>query len=133
MKAFDWLSVQVEKLLSYALYGADFVFGDTSSLAYNFRIELLKLLPFIIIKSLNSFAFGVLPTIIFFSMLVSILYYIGFMTYFIGKLSWLFEISCGTSGPETVAVVGNIFIGQTESPLLIKPYLKDLTVSEVFC
>ena len=82
---------------------------------------------------MNSFAFGVLPTIIFFAMLVSILYYIGFMTYFIGKLSWLFEISCGTSGPETVAVVGNIFIGQTESPLLIKPYLKDLTVSEVFC
>ena len=49
------------------------------------------------------------------------------------QIAWLMEISCGTSGPETVSCVGNIFVGMTESPLLVRPYLKNLTQSELFC
>ena len=75
---------------------------------------------FVFGEDISSFAFGVLPIIIFFSMIISILYYVGFMPYIIGKISWLFEVSCDTSGPETTACAGNIFVGMTESPLLIR-------------
>ena len=54
------------------------------------------------------------------------------MNYIIGKVSWLFEITCGTTGPESMVVVGNIFLGQTESPLLVQPYLEDMSESEIF-
>jgi len=66
------------------------------------------------------------------SMITAMLYYIGFMNYIIGKVSWLFEITCGTTGPESMVVVGNIFLGQTESPLLVQPYLEDMSESEIF-
>jgi len=109
LEAFTWLGAQVELFLSFTDYGAMMVFGE----------------------DISSFAFGVLPIIIFFSMIISILYYVGFLPYVIGKISWLFEVSCDTSGPETTACAGNIFVGMTESPLLIRPYINDLTKSEI--
>jgi len=60
------------------------------------------------------------------------LYYVGFMNYLVAKISWLFEVTCGTTGPESMVVVGNIFLGQTESPLLVQPYLDSMTKSEIF-
>lgn len=79
------------------------------------------------------FAFRVLPSIIFFSCLMSILYYFGFLQKVVYALAWIMKRSLGTSGPETLSAAGNIFLGQTEAPLLIKPYLKKLSNSELLC
>ena len=65
-------------------------------------------------------------------MVIAVLYYTGIMPYFIKKISWIMEITCDVSGPEAIVCVGNIFVGQTESPLLIKPFIQNLTQSELF-
>ncbi|XP_052528572.1 sodium/nucleoside cotransporter 1-like isoform X3 [Tympanuchus pallidicinctus] len=72
-----------------------------------------------------------LPIIVFFSCVMSILYYLGVMQWLILKISWLLQISLGTTPTETLSVAGNIFVGQTEAPLLIRPYLADMTHSEI--
>ena len=77
------------------------------------------------------FAFGVLPTIIFFSSLTSVLYYLGILQRVVRGMAWLFQRLLGTSGAETLSATGNIFVGQTEAPLLIKPFVKTMTVSEL--
>ena len=78
-----------------------------------------------------SFAFSVLPTIIFFASLVSVLYYVGVMERIVKGLAWVMHRTMRTSGAETLSVAGNIFIGPTESPLLIKPFVNDMTGSEL--
>ncbi len=77
------------------------------------------------------FAFTVLPTIIFFSSLMSVLYYLGIMQRVVKGIAWLMQRVMGTSGAETLSVAGNIFVGQTESPLLIKPFVGRMTYSEL--
>ncbi|TLP78794.1 NupC/NupG family nucleoside CNT transporter [Maribacter sp. ACAM166] len=77
------------------------------------------------------FAFQVLPTIIFFSALTSLLFYLGFIQKIVKGLAWLLSKSLGISGPESLSVAGNIFLGQTEAPLLIKAYLEKMTRSEI--
>jgi CNT family concentrative nucleoside transporter len=77
------------------------------------------------------FAFSVLPTIIFFSSLMSVLYYLGIMQRVVQGIAWVMQRLLGTSGAETLSVAGNIFVGQTESPLLIKPYVGRMTYSEL--
>jgi CNT family concentrative nucleoside transporter len=77
------------------------------------------------------FAFSVLPTIIFFSSLMSVLYYLGIMQRVVQGIAWVIQRVMGTSGAETLSVAGNIFVGQTESPLLIKPYVGSMTYSEL--
>ncbi|HLB54966.1 MAG TPA: NupC/NupG family nucleoside CNT transporter [Gemmatimonadales bacterium] len=77
------------------------------------------------------FAFSVLPTIIFFSALMSVLYYLGVMQLIVKGIAWAMQKSLGTSGAETLSASGNIFIGQTEAPLLIKPFVKTFTPSEL--
>ncbi|NXE39866.1 S28A1 protein, partial [Ptilorrhoa leucosticta] len=72
-----------------------------------------------------------LPIIVFFSCVMSILYYLGVMQWLILKISWLLQVSMGTTPTETLSVAGNIFVGQTEAPLLIRPYLIDMTLSEI--
>lgn len=79
------------------------------------------------------FAFRVLPSIIFFSCLMAVCYYFGFLQKIVYGLAWIMKRSLGTSGPETLSAAGNIFLGQTEAPLLIKPYLKTLSNSELLC
>jgi CNT family concentrative nucleoside transporter len=77
------------------------------------------------------FAFNVLPTIIFFSALMSVLYYLGVMQLVVRSLAWVMQKTLGTSGAETLSASGNIFLGQTEAPLLIKPFVKTMTPSEL--
>ncbi|XP_043916260.1 solute carrier family 28 member 3 [Protopterus annectens] len=110
-EAFEWLGKQVQIFLQYTDAGSKFVFGD--------RYED------------HFFAFKVLPIVIFFSTVISMLYYIGFMQWLILKVGWCMQITMGTSPTESMVAAGNIFIGQTESPLLIRPYLPELTKSEL--
>ena len=77
------------------------------------------------------FAFQVLPTIIFFSALTSLLFYLGVIQKVVKALAWLLSKSLGISGAESLSVAGNIFLGQTEAPLLIKAYLEKMTKSEI--
>lgn len=77
------------------------------------------------------FAFNVLPTIIFFSALMSVLYYLGIMQWIVKGLAWGMQKTLGTSGAETLSASGNIFLGQTEAPLLIKPFVGTMTQSEL--
>uniref|UniRef100_A0A8B9P3C6 Sodium/nucleoside cotransporter n=1 Tax=Apteryx owenii TaxID=8824 RepID=A0A8B9P3C6_APTOW len=111
VQAFQWLGDQIQFFLSYTTAGSSFVFGNT-------LIE-------------EVFAFQTLPIIIFFSCVMSILYYLGVMQWLILKISWVLQVSMGTTPTETLSVAGNIFVGQTESPLLIRPYLADMTNSEI--
>jgi CNT family concentrative nucleoside transporter len=78
-----------------------------------------------------SFAFLVLPTIIFFSSLMSVMYYLGIMQRVVRGIAWVMQRTMGTSGAETLSVAGNIFVGQTEAPLLIKPFVGAMTYSEL--
>ncbi len=80
---------------------------------------------------LSSFAFRALPTIIFFSALMSLLYYLGLMQWIIRGLAWVMQRSLRTSGAETLSAAANIFVGQTEAPLVVAPYLKEMTRSEL--
>ncbi|XP_059191351.1 sodium/nucleoside cotransporter 1 [Centropristis striata] len=108
--AFEWLGEQVQIFLDYTKEGSRFVFGDLID---------------------TIFAFRALPIVVFFSSVMSILYFLGIMQWLILKISWVMQITMGTSPTETLSVAGNIFVGQTEAPLLIRPYLKDMTKSEV--
>ena len=112
-------------LLSYTNAGASFVFGN-----------LVK--PIVPVSGgegsvplLANFAFSVLPTIIFFSALMTILYYLGLMQRVVKGVAWLMQRTLGTSGAETTSVAGNIFVGQTEAPLLVKPFIEKMTMSEL--
>ncbi|XP_053556573.1 solute carrier family 28 member 3 [Bombina bombina] len=109
--AFDWLGIQVQTFLEYADTGSKFVFGE-------------KYID-------HFFAFKVLPIVIFFSTVMSMLYFIGFMQWLIKKVGWVMQVTMGTSPTESLVAAGNIFVGQTESPLLIRPYLELLTKSEI--
>ncbi|XP_054569180.1 sodium/nucleoside cotransporter 1 isoform X1 [Eptesicus fuscus] len=109
--AFQWLGDQIQIFLSYTEAGSSFVFGEA----------LVK----------DVFAFQVLPIIVFFSCVMSILYHMGLMQWLILKIAWLMQVTMGTTATETLSVAGNIFVSQTEAPLLIRPYLEDMTLSEI--
>ncbi|XP_054988470.1 sodium/nucleoside cotransporter 2 isoform X2 [Sorex araneus] len=109
--AFQWLGEQVQIFLSYTVEGSSFVFGD------------------VLVQ--DVFAFQSLPIIIFFGCVMSILYYLGLVQWVIQKVAWFLQITMGTTATETLAVAGNIFVGMTEAPLLIRPYLADMTLSEI--
>jgi concentrative nucleoside transporter, CNT family len=79
------------------------------------------------------FAFQVLPTIIFFSALSSILYYLGILQKIVFGLAWVMSKTMRLSGAESLAAAANIFIGQTEAPLVVKPYLENMSKSEILC
>jgi CNT family concentrative nucleoside transporter len=106
-----------EMLYRSADVGIEFLFGKLSnpSLAWGF-----------------IFAFKILPVIIFFSALISIAYYVGVIQYIVERVGWLVRPLFGTSGPETLCAVANSFLAQTEAPMLIKTYLKDMSQSEIF-
>lgn len=107
-------------LLNFAGEGAQFVFG---SLAKGVGTE----------GSLGVFfAFQVLPTIIFFACFTSILYHLGVMQKIVQGIAWIMVRLLGTSGAESLDVAANTFVGQTEAPLTIRPYLASLTHSELF-
>lgn len=87
----------------------------------------------IIESSLLNFVVMILPTVIFFSALTALFYYWGILPRIVYGFAWLMKKTLRLSGPESVAAAGNIFLGQTESPLLVKPYLNKMTLSEILC
>src|ERR1700756_1656188 len=117
-KIFAFLGNGANKLLSYSYAGSEFVFGDIG-----FPKELSRL-GF-------SFAFQVLPTIIFIAAFFAVLYHIGIMQLIIRGAAWLMTRIMGASGAESLNVAASIFMGQTEAPLTIRPFLPKLTKSEL--
>lgn len=80
---------------------------------------------------LKAFAFNVLPTVIFFAALMAVLYHIGFMQRLVGAMAWVMQKTLGTSGPESMAAAANVMVGHTEAPLMIRPYIQNMTRSEL--
>ena len=80
---------------------------------------------------LKTFAFGVLPTVVFFAALMSVLYHIGVMQVLIRGMAWVMKKTLGISGPESLAMAANVLVGHTEAPLVIKPYVAGMTRSEL--
>uniref|UniRef100_A0A8D3DQ68 Sodium/nucleoside cotransporter n=2 Tax=Scophthalmus maximus TaxID=52904 RepID=A0A8D3DQ68_SCOMX len=109
--ALEWLGKQTEIFMSFTNGASQFIFGDS----YND----------------HSFVFKVMPILVFLSSVISTLYYIGFMQWLVCKLGFMMRVVMGTSPTESVAAAGNIFLGQTETPLLISPYMSVLTLSEI--
>ena len=79
----------------------------------------------------HYFAFRVLPSIIFFSALMQLLYHMGIMQLVVRGLGWVVQRTLGTTGPESLAAAANIFVGQTEAPLVVRPYVNSMTRSEL--
>ncbi|MBD1829357.1 NupC/NupG family nucleoside CNT transporter [Microcoleus vaginatus GB1-A2] len=111
LAVFKFLGDVVTQFLNFSDAGAKFIFGD------NFAEHFI--------------AFKVLPTIIFFSSFITILYHYGILQRVVQAVAWLMIKTMKTSGAETLSCAANIFIGQTEAPLLIKPYLAAMTLSEL--
>jgi CNT family concentrative nucleoside transporter len=119
-KAFlSWISSFFVLVLNFSTAGAEFIFGQ------------LALSPGMDGSMGYFFAFQVLPTIIFFGSLMAILYHLGLMQRIVQAMAYLVSRFLGTSGAESLSVTANIFVGQTEAPLVIKPYLKNMTMSEL--
>lgn len=129
-------NVAFTRLLGFTQQGASFIFGNLS-LGNNVPVGQAPdaFAPVTDVTHWAAtgayFAFAVLPTIIFFSSLMSVLYYLGIMQRIVQGLAWVIQRVLGTSGAETLSVTGNIFVGQTEAPLLIKPFVGRMTVSEL--
>ncbi len=127
-------------LLGFQEQGARFVFGNLvqSSVPVVSSVPLASVEGAIAPSSVGLvaqtgafFAFNVLPTIIFFSALMSVMYYLGVMQLVVKGLASVMQRTLGTSGAETLSASGNIFMGQTEAPLLIKPFIGTMTKSEL--
>jgi CNT family concentrative nucleoside transporter len=117
-KLFQAASVAVTAMLGYAEYGSAFVFGDTLGRSSG---------------SLGAvFAFQVLPIIIFIASFFSILYYLGIMQWIVKAFAIVMQKVMGASGAESLNVAASIFMGQTEAPLTIRPFIAGLTESELF-
>lgn len=121
---FDFVGDQMTTLIGHTRHGTEFVFGYLASGMVQDGGKVVMELP-------KVFAFFVLPTIIFFSSLVSILYYLGVLQRIIHVIGSGMAYIMGTSIAESLNAGANIFVGQTEAPLLIKPFLKDMTKSEI--
>jgi CNT family concentrative nucleoside transporter len=112
---FEFIGNIFVKILDFTATGSEFLLGglmDTSTYGY-------------------IFIFQILPTIIFFSALTSILFYLGIIQKIVSGLAWVLSKLLGISGAESLSVAGNIFLGQTEAPLMIKAYLERMTRSEI--
>jgi CNT family concentrative nucleoside transporter len=123
---FTEFSNKVAAFLSLSDYGARFLFGNLADSQYFFPGGASSWPGFGF-----QFAFKVLPTIIFFGGFMAVLYYLGIMQKVIESLAHFMRWTVGTSGAETLSCTANIFVGQTEAPLLIKPFLNDMTRSEL--
>ena len=104
------------KLLSFSEDGAIFIFGDLATDNFGF-----------------IFAFKVLPTIIFFSTVSAGLYYLGVLQKIVFGIAWAMSRTMRLSGPESLSAAGNIFLGQTEAPLLVRPFIPTMSRSELMC
>ncbi len=116
---FEFLSAGFVKVISFTDFGTDFLFSSFVSGSAE--------------AAVISFAFRILPTIVFFSALTSLLYYLGLLQKVVYVFAWVMKKTMRLSGAESLAAAGNIFLGQTESPFLIRPYLDRMTRSEIMC
>ncbi|MEJ2084705.1 MAG: nucleoside transporter C-terminal domain-containing protein [Acidobacteriota bacterium] len=123
---FQVFSSKVSDFLSLSDYGAKFLFGNLADTRYFFPGAEGGWPGFGFL-----FAFVVLPTIIFFGGFMGVLYYLGIMQRVIEALSRFMRWTIGTSGAETLSCTANVFVGQTEAPLLVKPFLNGMTNSEL--
>ncbi|SIN77085.1 NupC/NupG family nucleoside CNT transporter [Algoriphagus halophilus] len=115
-QGFAVLSEAFVKFLSFSRDGAAFIFGDLAGDSYGF-----------------IFAFQVLPTIIFFSTVSAGLYYLGILQKVVFGIAWVMARTMRLSGPESLSAAGNIFLGQTEAPLLVRPFIPQMSKSELMC
>ncbi|MEM7014372.1 MAG: nucleoside transporter C-terminal domain-containing protein [Verrucomicrobiota bacterium] len=113
--AFDWVSGAIVSILSYSFKGTDILF---SGLAEPAKLQM-------------TLAITVVGTIVFVSGLTALLYYFRIMSWLVYGLAWVLQKFMRLSGPEGLGVAANVFVGQTEAPLLVKPYLKSMTRSEL--
>jgi len=115
---FTYLNNIIVKLISFADAGSDFLFTSfIPEVGYH--------------VALINFAFRALPVIIFFSSLIAVTYYFGIIQFMIKKIAFIMEKTMKTSGAETLSVSANIFVGQTEAPILIRPFISSMTKSEL--
>jgi concentrative nucleoside transporter, CNT family len=117
----------IQKLLDFSNAGARVIFGnlvDSVPVTSNGQTVGVAQVGFL-------FGFIVLPTIIFVSMLTAILYHLGILTVVVHGLAWVMRRTMGTSGAETLSTAANIFVGQTEAPLVVRPFLRLATNSEL--
>lgn len=116
---FSWVSSFFVIVLDFTTQGAEFIFGD------------LAKSPGMEGSMGNFFAFQVLPTIVFFASLTAILYHYGILQRVVEYMAKGMQKLMGTSGAESLSVISNIFVGQTEAPLVVEPYIKKMTRSEL--
>ena len=116
--AFRYLSMGFARILDYSDAGASFVFGQLTTVRDPWWFV---------------FAFKVLPVIIFFSSFTAVLFYFGILQRIVQGMGWVMRKIMNLSGPESLTVAGNVFIGQSEAPFLVKPYIKHMTQSELAC
>jgi concentrative nucleoside transporter, CNT family len=132
---FDQIGRLVTGLLGFQEQGARFVFGNLVQSTVPVGLPgpngALDTSAGYIAQTGSYFAFNVLPTIIFFSALMSVLYYLNVMQLVVKGIAWVMQKTLRTSGAETLSASGNIFLGQTEAPLLIKPFVRTMTQSEL--
>ena len=114
---FSTIDIFIKNLLSFSDAGSDFLFKSFS----NNIVE----------GPLMNFAFRILPTLIFFSSLITVLYHLGVMQFLVKNTARIMQKTMGTSGSETLCISGNIFVGQTEAPLLVQPFVSTMTNSEL--
>ncbi len=113
---FQWLGSGVTRLLDFSKVGSEFVFGKMVSDVPSFGF---------------IFAFQVLPTIVFMASIIAVLYYLGIVQKVVSFLAWLMTKTMGTSGAESLSSAACVFVGQVEGPLLVRPYIPDMTKSEL--
>ncbi len=136
---FDGANRVFQLLLGFTHEGASFLFGNlvqqnvpVGEPVPGAPVEMAAIEAGTTVANTGAFfAFSVLPTIVFFSTLMALAYHVGLMQRVVGGIAWIMRRSMKTSGAETLSVAGNIFVGHTESPLLIRPFLGTLTMSEL--
>ncbi len=135
-EVFGVMNTVVIALLGFTVDGAEFIFGN---LVFN-NVPVgsgpggqgdFVATPGQVANTGAFFAFNVLPTIIFFSSLMTVLYHVGVMQIAVKGVAFVMQRTMRTSGAETLSAAGNIFVGQTEAPLLIKPFVERMTMSEL--
>ncbi|MEY2949106.1 MAG: hypothetical protein RLZZ248_307 [Bacteroidota bacterium] len=125
---FDAVAGFFVTILNFSEAGAEFVLGSWPDVA-----EIKDGLSGKAFTIGYVFAFKVLPTILFFSALSSLLYYLGILQLFIKAFGWLMSRTMHLTGAESMAAAANIFIGQTEAPLVVKPFIEKMSKSEIMC
>tara|TARA_Y100001001_G_scaffold141615_1_gene145755 strand:+ start:4023 stop:5306 length:1284 start_codon:yes stop_codon:yes gene_type:complete len=132
---FDWVNGLVSALLTYAEEGGRFIFGNLVS--NNVPVGVIEgsqgftETPGTVARTGAFFAFRIFPNIIFVSSLMTVLYHLGVMQRIVQLLAWIMQRTLRTSGAETLCAASNIFVGLMESPLLVKPFIRGMTESEL--